>query len=122
MKLLDWWIKPSVRWGLAGGLLVGLQGLLVWLSPAFAPSQNELTKPILTLVGIKVLAGMVYVVVVWNIRAMPQSTRLCVWILVVGFVLRAILFASTPTLEDDFYRYFWDGAVTANGVNTLLSK
>ncbi len=27
------------------------------------------------------------------------------------------LFDSTPILEDDYYRYLWDGAVTASGMN-----
>ena len=31
--------------------------------------------------------------------------------------MRATLFFSTPILEDDYYRYLWDGAVTANGHN-----
>ena len=39
------------------------------------------------------------------------------WILIgLGLVMRGLMFFSLPVLEDDSYRYLWDGAVTANGV------
>ena len=31
--------------------------------------------------------------------------------------MRLSMFTSIPILEDDFYRYLWDGAVTAHGIN-----
>lgn len=34
-----------------------------------------------------------------------------------GFVMRLVWFGAPPPLEDDFYRYLWDGAVVAAGVN-----
>jgi hypothetical protein len=39
------------------------------------------------------------------------------WIIAVGLLARGIFFFSTPILEDDYYRYLWDGAVTASGIN-----
>ncbi|MGD8779206.1 MAG: hypothetical protein PVH88_09635 [Ignavibacteria bacterium] len=38
-------------------------------------------------------------------------------IIIFGLVVRIILTPTFPVLEDDFYRYLWDGAVTANGIN-----
>jgi alpha-1,6-mannosyltransferase len=38
-------------------------------------------------------------------------------ILAAGLVMRVLMIPSTAVLEDDFYRYLWDGAVTARGVN-----
>lgn len=38
-------------------------------------------------------------------------------ILVTGLLMRALMIPSTAILEDDFYRYLWDGAVTAHGIN-----
>ncbi len=35
--------------------------------------------------------------------------------LLLGGVSRLALLFSTPILETDFYRYLWDGAVTATG-------
>ncbi len=34
--------------------------------------------------------------------------------------MRLILFSSEPVLEDDYQRYFLDGAITANGMNPYL--
>ena len=41
-------------------------------------------------------------------------------IFALGIVARLILLPSLPILEDDFYRYMWDGAVTAEGLNPYL--
>lgn len=41
-------------------------------------------------------------------------------IFAIGILARLILLPSLPILEDDFYRYMWDGAVTAEGLNPYL--
>jgi len=38
-------------------------------------------------------------------------------IIFIGLISRVILIPSTPVLEDDYYRYLWDGAVTAHLYN-----
>jgi hypothetical protein len=38
-------------------------------------------------------------------------------VILLGLVARMIMFISTPILEDDYYRYLWDGGVLANGFN-----
>jgi hypothetical protein len=43
-----------------------------------------------------------------------------VGILVIGALFRIGTLPSTPILEDDFYRYLWDGALTANGINPYI--
>lgn len=42
------------------------------------------------------------------------------WIFFFAILCRGILFFSFPVLEDDFYRYAWDGKVFAQGVNPYL--
>ncbi len=37
--------------------------------------------------------------------------------LVLGLGMRLIQWAAPPVFEDDYYRYLWDGAVTAHGLN-----
>ncbi len=37
------------------------------------------------------------------------------WVILLGLFLRLAMFFSSPVLEDDYYRYLWDGAVTAHG-------
>ena len=40
------------------------------------------------------------------------------WIIISGgLIVRLIFIPSYPVIENDFYRYLWDGAVTANGIN-----
>lgn len=46
-----------------------------------------------------------------------RSGRMVWLIFAIGLFARLILIPSTPILEDDFYRYQWDGAVTAAGKN-----
>lgn len=46
-----------------------------------------------------------------------RSGRALWLVFAVGLIARIMLIPSTPILEDDFYRYQWDGAVTAAGKN-----
>lgn len=43
--------------------------------------------------------------------------HLALFVLVVGLAARGVLFADAPIVEDDYYRYLFDGALTANGFN-----
>ena len=38
-------------------------------------------------------------------------------ILVLGIIVRCSLFYNLPNLSDDFYRFFWDGALIHEGIN-----
>ena len=38
-------------------------------------------------------------------------------ILVLGIIVRCLLFYDLPNLSDDFYRFFWDGALIHEGIN-----
>jgi hypothetical protein len=76
------------------------------------------SRPIPELVGAMVLAGVVYLVAVSRLAVRRGGGRLVFgWIVAAGIAMRAALFFSTPMLEDDFYRYAWDGAVVAHGYN-----
>jgi hypothetical protein len=100
-----------------GTLLVILHLALIYISPRFAYEQDNLSKPILAFVGIEIAAGAVYLLISADIHRAKPSKGLLIWVILVGVVSRAAMFASTPVLEDDFYRYLWDGAVTARGAN-----
>lgn len=39
------------------------------------------------------------------------------WIFYTGLLLRLLFIPSTPIWEDDFYRYFFDGALVSEGIN-----
>ncbi len=69
------------------------------------------------MVGTLVLTGFVYLLIVQGFRNTSFSRGLFAWIITIGAIIRFSMMTSTPILEDDFYRYLWDGGVLANGSN-----
>ena len=99
---------------LAGIALIGLHIALAWLSSQFDDSRPLIEKPILWLVALELAAGAVFLLSVYSVRV-SGNRGMVAWVLLVGLALRGLMFGSTPMLEDDYYRYLLDGAVTANG-------
>lgn len=112
--------RPSVFFIAIGVALMGLHIVLVRLSPDLVYRSNLPQRPILILVGVQLLAGILYLLVVKRIRKTAYSTALLVWVVAVGVLLRASMFWSAPMLEIDYYRYFWDGAVFANRISPYV--
>jgi alpha-1,6-mannosyltransferase len=99
-------------------LLIALHGGLAWLSLRFAYEAALVTRPVWAAVGLTLLAGGVYLLTLHKSGTESARPRpLALWILAAGVAMRAVFLFSTPVLEDDFYRYLWDGAVSANGEN-----
>lgn len=48
--------------------------------------------------------------------------RLAGWLFALALGCRAALLFTQPTLENDFWRYLWDGRVLANGINPYQYK
>jgi alpha-1,6-mannosyltransferase len=72
---------------------------------------------VLPLALILILSGAVYIFTARKaIRSNPTHPIL-IFIFLVGLALRLSMFFSTPMLEDDYFRYLWDGTVTAHGFN-----
>lgn len=114
-------LRVVLRWGLPGGLLVGLLSCISLISPRFEYGSDMAGRPVVALVAILVTAGIVYLITVFRLPgregAAPAATGLVGWILVVGLAMRAAMLLSSPILEDDFYRYLWDGAAVAHRIN-----
>ncbi len=106
-----------LNWRLAGILLIVLHLALIYISPQFAYEQDNFSKPVLTFVGIEIAVGAIYLLILADIHRARPNRSLLIWVIVVGVILRVAMFASTPVLEDDFYRYLWDGAVTVQGAS-----
>jgi hypothetical protein len=64
-----------------------------------------------------VLSGFIYLYVIFRLKETVFNKELMAWIIFLGLIVRLSMFLSTPILEDDHYRYQWDGAVLANGHN-----
>ena len=96
-------------------MLVIIHYLLLVLSGDFDYEAPLLTYPVIAFVALEMLAGGIYLVLLWLIPRSGEERRLLVLIVGVGLAIRALAMFSTPILEDDFYRYMWDGAVVAGG-------
>ena len=104
------------RWWRLGAVLIAVQAALFILSSFFNTGRTLADRPILVLVGLEVLAGLVWLAAVWPAgRLLRWTKRDLLCMVVVGVILRGVMLASTPILEDDFWRYLWDGAVVAHG-------
>jgi len=77
------------------------------------PSNNS----VIMLVVSKILLGIVFLLFAISLIKFKTSKKIFFTILAIGFLVRVTLIFSEPILEDDYYRYLWDGAVTANGIN-----
>lgn len=96
---------------------MGLHVWLIALSRQFSFDEDPLSQPIVAFVCLEILAGVVYLLAIALVRSSGNSKKVLIGVIVVGAMIRAAASLSTPVLEDDYYRYLWDGAVVAHGYN-----
>lgn len=100
-----------------GACLLAFVVAQAWLSRRTTSLSLDAEVAATWLVALSVPVGLIYVFGVRSITR-RQLTRLGLGVVVIGgLAMRSILIASPPFLEDDFYRYLWDGAVTAQGID-----
>ncbi|MEM9740126.1 MAG: glycosyltransferase family 87 protein [Pseudomonadota bacterium] len=90
---------------------------LAWLSSGFPYGAAMEATPWAPYITLAILAGIVFLWLVSRLRHQPSSARLLFCIFGVGLALRLAMFSSTPVFEDDWYRYLWDGASLAAGID-----
>lgn len=105
------------RWTLTGTGLIACMLAVALISPGFVYGGDKLTRPTIPMTALLVSCGFIYLIAVTGVQRSAPNLRLLGWMLGVGLTLRLLLFFSTPICETDFYRYLWDGGVTANGHN-----
>ncbi|MBN2530475.1 MAG: DUF2029 domain-containing protein [Deltaproteobacteria bacterium] len=102
-----------------GALLLLIFGIIAWLSAGLEKYGNLETDRLLTFIGLYMGAGAVFIVAV-N-RVVKGAARIHLAVLMgVGVVMRLTMFPSTPIIENDYYRYLWDGALSAHGQNPYV--
>lgn len=110
-------LSRNTTLSIAGLFLLASSVLLTVISSKFEASIAILEQPVMVLVFMLVLSGIVFVYSISRLQKIQWSRPLMIWIFVAGFLMRLTMIVSTPMLEVDFNRYFWDGAVLANGLN-----
>lgn len=111
-----------LAWLAICGALLGAAVALFVAGEAFAWERQLQDVPSLWLAGGLFAAGLVFTLIVPLIqrtsRSVRSTLRAALWlVLATGLAMRMIMIPAVPALEDDFYRYLWDGAVTAHGYN-----
>lgn len=100
-----------------GCLIAGCLALRI-LSPVFAWHLDVAWQEIAIAVALMMAMGAIYMVLPRLINDTPKSTVRLLWfVIAAGLVMRLLFLGSAPIMEDDHYRYLWDGAVTAEGIN-----
>jgi hypothetical protein len=121
-KLIEGGNGARVAWGTLGFCLLALTIGFTLASPQFGYAVQVSDMPVFWLAFSLCFAGALFLALPRVIRASesltPRLIKPLLWaMLAAGLVMRLILFASEPALEDDYQRYLWDGAVTAHGLN-----
>ena len=108
-------------WLALGAALLGLQAALLVVSFQFEYTRPVTEQPVALMTGLLVVAGALYLALFRLIPRTPVRARIrsrtLALVVLVGLGLRALAMPSVAILEDDYYRYLWDGAVVANGHN-----
>ena len=111
----------ALAWVLLGIGMTVFVVVLMRFSDHFEWSRPLSEMPIAELVAGSVLCGLFFLALRWLVPAADRTAgkRLTVLSLIfaMGLFWRVVLLWSTPVLEDDFYRYLWDGAVVSGGMN-----
>ncbi len=90
---------------------------LLAFGDAFGYRNPLIEMPIGWLVAAGVAAGGVYLALPGLVRRSAPNAALVASMIGLGLALRLVLLPSTPVIEDDVYRYLWDGAVVNAGIN-----
>lgn len=106
--------RPSLV--VIGLLLLVLQALVALVSYRFEYGEPAPRNAVQLFVSLQMAAGLLYAGGIALARRPGARASLLV-IISIGFLLRAVAWSSAPILEDDFYRYFWDGATLQAGVS-----
>ncbi len=101
-------------------VIIALLGV-IWSSRYVYVNGNLSTLGLGGYIGSQMIAGLLF----WwllrargsRLKAMSKTSVVFGLIVLAGFGVRVISFGFRPSMESDYYRFLWDGAVTAHGLN-----
>jgi alpha-1,6-mannosyltransferase len=109
--------RGKILWVLLGFGVILYAFYILRVSPTLTYDAKPNSVQIILFVVQRILIGILFFLAIINISKIPLKENWIAWILFTGLFARLILIPSSPILEDDFYRYMWDGAVTASEFN-----
>ena len=101
-------------------LLIAYSIYILIKSPELTLGIKPYTEDIVPYISFRMIIGLYFFIAVFNIKKIQNNNLWLGLIIAVGLVSRIILIPSQPVLENDYYRYLWDGAVTAHGYNPYV--
>jgi len=107
------------------GIIVGLSITITLFSPHVAYNAFPKLTQISLYVILCALFGFCLIVLTRtfkNIKNAPAKNKhqWLVAMITTGIFIRALMFTTQPILEDDWFRYLWDGAVISEDINPFL--
>ena len=114
------YLNSKVIWLLLGVGVILYALYILFVSHTLTYDANPTDKQKILFVSQRILIGILFFLAIININKIPIKETWIAWIIFTGLFARLILIPSSPILEDDFYRYMWDGAVTANEFNPYV--
>ncbi|MFZ1282255.1 MAG: glycosyltransferase 87 family protein [Ignavibacteriaceae bacterium] len=122
LNILGKYFSAKTLWILLGVGVIHYAIYIFFVSGSLTyDAQPDNTKKILFVVQ-RILIGLLFFIAIININKVPIKETWIAWIIFSGLLARVVLIPSSPILEDDFYRYLWDGTVTANGFNPYVQS
>ena len=110
--------QPTLKTLTLLGILITIPlAAIAFLAPKFIYGTDLLERPIIPFIALLMVSALIYLIAVSHTRALFPSRNFFITTITLGLIMRATLFLSNPILEDDYYRYLWDGGVTASGHN-----
>ncbi len=100
-----------------GGILLACHLIVATVSSQFGDETDPAARPVLPLVALLSLAGIAFLVVAGHLLHRRFKRADLIWVIGLGLLMRMVLLPSAPVLEDDYYRYLWDGAVASRGIS-----
>ena len=113
-------LNIKIIWVLLGLGVILYAVYILFVSHTLTYTAHPTDKQKLLFVSQRILIGILFFLAVININKLPIKESWIAWIVFTGLFARLILIPSSPILEDDYYRYMWDGAVTANEFNPYI--
>ena len=120
IKINDKSLSSKITWVLLGFGVIIYALYILFVSHTLTYDAHPNNTQIMLFVSQRILIGILFFIAIININKLPIKEAWIAWIIFTGLFARLILIPSSPILEDDFYRYLWDGAVTANEFNPYV--